>query len=162
MQNSIIVTLALGAGLALTVPAGSRDLGIKLGLLDCAVTGESGTIFEQKESLSCAFTPADGSLTPETYKGSVTEYGLELGKADKQMLQWTVLAPSNDVYKPGLLAGDYVGASAEVTAAVGAGVNLLIGGSQKAFTLQPVSITEQTGLNLAVGVTKFKLETSAN
>ena len=45
---------------------------------------------------------------------------------------------------------------------VGAGVNLLVGGSNKSFTLQPLSVQTQTGLNLALGVTEFKLHTTAN
>ena len=59
-------------------------------------------------------------------------------------------------------AGDYVGASAGVTAAVGAGANLLVGGSSQAFTLQPLSLQTQTGLNLAVGVSQFQLRSTAN
>ena len=66
------------------------------------------------------------------------------------------------MYAPGSLAGDYIGASAEATAAVGAGANLLIGGSNKTFTLQPLSVQAQTGVNLAVGSAEFKLQPSAS
>ena len=61
-------------------------------------------------------------------------------------------------YAAGALAGNYVGVSAEATAAVGVGANLLVGGSDKSFTLQPLSIQEQSGVNLAVGVTEFVLQ----
>ena len=64
-------------------------------------------------------------------------------------MRWLVLAPSSNIYAPGALAGDYLGASAEVTAAVGAGANLLVGGMNGTFTLQPLSLQTQTGLNLA-------------
>ena len=50
-------------------------------------------------------------------------------------MQWLVLTPLKNIYAPGALAGDYVGASAEVTAAVGAGANLLVGGSKKSLHL---------------------------
>jgi len=56
----------------------------------------------------------------------------------------------------------YVGASAEVTAAIGAGANLLVGGSGQAFTLQPLSIQTQTGINIAIGVSQFQLRSTAN
>ena len=72
-------------------------------------------------------------------------------------MQWLVLAPSSHVYAPGALAGDYIGASAEVSAAVGGGANVLVGGSNRSFTLQPVSVQAQTGLNVAVGVAQFQL-----
>ena len=58
-------------------------------------------------------------------------------------------------------AGGVVGASAEASVAVGGGANLLVGGSEKMFTLQPLSVQAQTGLNLAVGVTDFRLRTAA-
>ena len=61
---------------------------------------------------------------------------------------------------PGALAGDYVGASAEASAGVGVGANLLVGGSDESFTLQPVSVQTQTGVNLALGVTSFELRSA--
>ena len=60
-------------------------------------------------------------------------------------------------YAPGSLAGVYIGASAEATVVVGLGANVLVGGSQKQFALQPLSVQAQTGLNLAVGVTELDL-----
>ena len=49
-----------------------------------------------------------------------------------------------------------------MTAAVGAGANLLIGGLNGTFTLQPLSLQTQTGLNLALGVTNFQLRSIEN
>ena len=43
------------------------------------------------------------------------------------------------------------------TFAVGLGANVLVGGSNKSFALQPVSIQTQTGLNVAAGVTELEL-----
>ena len=59
--------------------------------------------------------------------------------------------------RPGSLAGDYVGATAEATVAVGLGANVLIGGSNRQVALQPLSISGQVGLNLAVGVADLQL-----
>ena len=44
-----------------------------------------------------------------------------------------------------------------MTAAVGGGVNLLVGGSNESVMLQPLSVQAQTGLNVALGVTEFEL-----
>ena len=50
-----------------------------------------------------------------------------------------------------------VGATGQATVAVGLGANVLVGGSNRAVALQPLSLTGQTGLNLAVGVAELQL-----
>jgi len=140
----------------------ARDHGIELGVLDCAISGGTGFIFGSSKDLSCTFTPAGTTFAPETYFGVVNKYGLDIGVTDKTIMQWIVLSPMEDIYAPGALAGDYVGASAEITAAVGAGANLLVGGSQHAFTLQPLSVQAQTGVNIAIGVSQFQLRSAEN
>ena len=73
-----------------------------------------------------------------------------------------MLAPTANIYAPGALSGDYVGPSAAASVGVGAGANLLVGGSGSSFTLQPLSVEAQTGLNLAVGVSSFQLRSVGN
>jgi hypothetical protein len=68
---------------------------------------------------------------------------------------WAVFTQT--VAGPGFLAGDYVGASGEATLGAGLGANVLIGGSNRTLTLQPVSVGGQIGLNLAVGVAALYL-----
>jgi hypothetical protein len=60
-----------------------------------------------------------------------------------------------------VLAGDYTGVSAEATVVVGGGANLLVGGSSQTFTLQPLSVQAQSGLNVAAGVTSFQLRAAS-
>ena len=43
------------------------------------------------------------------------------------------------------------------TVGVGAGVNVLVGGSDRTISLQPISVEGQTGLNVAGGVTELEL-----
>ena len=57
----------------------------------------------------------------------------------------------------GTLGGSYVGASGNVAVGVGLGAKVLIGGSRRTITLQPLSIEGQVGLNLALGVTNLVL-----
>jgi len=71
-------------------------------------------------------------------------------------LQWAVFALTGK-HKSGALAGDYLGATAEASIITGGGANLLVGGFQRSFTLQPLSVQAQTGLNLALTVTSMKL-----
>jgi hypothetical protein len=63
-------------------------------------------------------------------------------------------------YGPYGLAGDYAGASGEATIAVGLGANVLVGGSNRTVALQPVSVSGQLGLNLAIGVADLRLRPS--
>lgn len=157
-------TIALAAATALTliaVPATAAE-GVELGVLDCAIEPGTGFIVGSKKELSCTFNPAEKTFAPETYVGDVTKFGLDVGTTGTTMMQWLVIAPSADVYAPGALAGDYVGATAEASAVVGGGANILVGGSSKSFTLQPVSVQAQSGVNLAVGVTQFRLRLAGN
>ncbi len=140
----------------LAMPAMTRE-GIKLGLLECSIQGGSGFIVGSSKKLNCTFRPTQKGFAPEIYVGQVNKFGLDVGMTERTLMQWLVLAPTTDIYSPGALAGNYVGASAEATAAVGAGANVLVGGSNRTFTLQPVSVQAQTGLNLAVGVSQFQL-----
>ncbi len=138
----------------------AQEGGLELGTLDCAIDAGTGFIFGSTKDMRCTFTPQDQSFLPEAYFGNVSKYGLDIGSTKETRMQWLVLARSSNIYKPGALAGDYVGASAEITAGVGAGANLLVGGSGSSFTLQPVSLQTQTGLNLALGVSQFQLRSA--
>jgi hypothetical protein len=162
--TAVLKTTAAAAIIAIAWAgqAQAQDQGIELGVLDCAIGGGTGFIFGSSKDLSCTFTPADKSFSPEAYFGAVNKYGLDIGTTKQTVMQWLVLTPLKNIYAPGALAGDYVGASAEVTAAVGAGANLLVGGSSQAFTLQPLSLQTQTGINIAIGVSQFQLRSTEN
>lgn len=153
-MHRLAFAIALGM---LAAPASAQEAGLELGTLDCAIDGGSGFIFGSTKDLRCTFTPANQEYEPETYVGNVSKYGLDIGKTEETAMRWRVLGPSLNIYAPGALAGDYVGASAEVTAGVGAGANVLVGGGGPTFTLQPLSLQTQKGLNLAIGVSQFKL-----
>lgn len=144
------------------VPGRAQQGGVEIGLLDCVIKGGTGFVFGSTKDVSCTFEPGDRRFAPETYFGVVNRYGLDIGYTKATLMRWAVLASHANIYAPGALAGDYVGASAEVTAAVGAGANLLVGGSAQSFTLQPLSVQTQTGLNVAVGVSQFQLRSTGD
>jgi hypothetical protein len=160
--HKTIIIAAVIAAAACAGPAHAQDQGVELGTLDCAIGGGTGFIFGSSKDLSCTFTPADKTFAPEAYFGAVNKYGLDIGTTKQSVMRWLVLTPLKNIYAPGALAGDYVGASAEVTAAVGAGANLLVGGSSQAFTLQPLSVQTQSGINIAIGVAQFQLRSTEN
>jgi hypothetical protein len=141
--------------------AQAQKAGIELGMLECRVEGGAGFIIGSTKNVLCKYTPANKSLAPENYHGEIHKIGLDVGVTGETHIAWAVLGPTSDIYAPGALAGNYVGASAEASVAVGAGANLLVGGSNKSFTLQPLSVQAQTGVNLAIGIADFRLRTAA-
>lgn len=156
-----LLIAASAAMLAAVSTASSQTKGMELGVLDCKVEGGAGFIIGSTKDVLCTYKPADNNLAPENYHGTISKIGLDIGVTGETLITWAVLAPNADLYAPGALAGEYVGASAEASAAIGAGANLLVGGSNRTFSLQPLSVQAQTGVNLAVGVTEFKLRSAA-
>ena len=112
-------------------------------------------IFTQKQTMTCVFTPSSAA-PPEPYLGRVDEFGVALGAVNERHLVWGVIAPSTGVPR-GALSGTYSGVGVQATAGAGVGANALIGGSGRAFSLQPISVQGQTGLNLAAGVVTVTL-----
>ncbi|MDP2731495.1 MAG: DUF992 domain-containing protein [Hoeflea sp.] len=155
---AIFATLGMGAS---TIPAQADS--VELGLLECTVEGGTGFIFGSSKDLTCEYTPANENGTSEAYFGVINKYGIDIGVTGATLIKWAVLAPTTDYeYQAGSLAGDYRGVSAEATAAAGAGVNLLVGGSDQTFSLQPLSVQAQEGVNVAVGIAEIQLRSAAN
>ena len=151
-MKKIALASLLALGLAAS-PALAKD-GVKIGVLTCDVSGGVGMIIGSSKAVDCTFDGTVGST--ERYKGSIGKFGLDVGVTSKGVMAWAVFAPGK--INRGALAGNYVGASAEATVAVGLGANVLVGGSDKSITLQPLSVQAQTGLNLAAGVASLKLK----
>jgi hypothetical protein len=88
--------------------------------------------------------------------GNIAEYGIELGGVQQGHLAWAVIATTQGIPK-GALAGAYAGVSADVAAGPGVGASALIGGTGRAFSLQPVSVEGEIGINLAAGIRTITL-----
>src|SRR5471032_1182141 len=145
--------LAAGA-LALAGTADAAPHGVKVGTLTCNVASGWGFVFGSSKDLHCTFRPNGHSN--EHYTGTISKFGVDIGYTEGGVLVWGVFAPSSDMRK-GSLSGDYVGGSAQVTAGLGVGANALIGGFDKSFALQPVSVEGSKGLNVAAGVGSISL-----
>lgn len=126
----------------------------RVGVLECNVSGGVGFIITSSKALSCLYKGNDGRT--ERYAGTIRKFGLDVGITGKARMVWGVIAPSAP--GRGALAGNYAGASASASAGVGAGANALVGGAKRSFTLQPVSVQVQTGVNLTAGVSSMTLD----
>ncbi len=127
----------------------------QVGTLSCDVSAGVGMILVQKQTMTCLFTPANGG-PPEPYLGRIDEFGVALGAVSQGRLLWGVVAPASGVPR-GALSGTYTGVGAQASVGAGVGANVLVGGTGRAFSLQPVSVEGQTGLNIAGGVTTVTL-----
>jgi hypothetical protein len=145
--------LAAGA-LALAGTADAAPHGVKVGTLTCSVASGWGFVFGSTKDLHCTFRP--NSHSSEHYTGSISKFGVDIGYTEGGVLVWGVFAPSSDMHA-GALAGDYAGATASATIGVGLGANVLVGGLDKSFALQPLSVEGNRGLNVAAGVGAISL-----
>lgn len=141
------------AGLAIASTADAAPHGVRVGDLTCNVASGWGFVFGSSKDLHCTYR---GNGHREHYIGSISKFGVDIGYTEGGVLVWGVFAPTSDMRK-GALSGDYVGASAQATVAVGVGANALIGGFDKSFALQPLSVEGSKGLNVAAGIGSISL-----
>jgi hypothetical protein len=127
---------------------------VKAGVLNCDVSAGVGFLIGSQKEVSCLFTP-DQRGPQEAYVGAITKFGLDIGATTRGVMVWGVFTET--IGGPGFLTGDYIGASGEATIAAGLGANVLVGGSNRTVALQPISVTGQVGLNLAIGVANLQL-----
>jgi len=140
-----------GAGLFAAFPA---DAATRVGALDCNVSGGVGFVITSQKALSCVFRSDRGRT--EYYYGTVRRFGLDIGVTGPGKLGWLVFAETRP--GPGALAGDYVGGTASVSVGAGVGANALVGGFNNSFTLQPLSLQAQSGVDIAAGIGELTLE----
>ncbi len=151
--KSIIIVAA--ASVAIMAPQARAQEKIAVGQLTCGVKGGVSFIIGSTRELRCVFQVSPG-IEGERYEGQIQKYGLDIGLTNNAVLTWTVLAPTNGL-EPGALSGKYVGIAADASAAIGGGANVLVGGSNRTISLQPVSLQGQTGLNAAVAIAEVEL-----
>ena len=159
-MRRIFIALSAFAFVVATAGAAAAQSPVKVGGLTCDISGGIGMIIASQKAVQCLFTPdpmvPPGPAPQEAYVGSIKKFGLDIGATTAGQMVWAVYAPTNS-YAPGALDGVYAGATAEATFAVGLGANVLIGGSNRTIALQPLSVTGQTGLNVAAGVAALEL-----
>ena len=151
-----IATFTLAAMLSL--PAGAQSW-TQVGTLSCRVDPNIGFIIAGHQPMQCVFKQAPGAVPqvpPQSYDGAINTVGVSVGFSAGSALAWAVFAPTTGV-PAGALAGEYVGVSADVGLGLGAGANVLLGGSNRTIALQPLSVQGSIALNVVAGVSSLKL-----
>lgn len=144
-----VIVAALGPGAA-------SAQSLKAGVLQCHLSGGVGMILMMNQSLDCVFKSKAGG-PPSHYIGRLTNVGANIGISGPGRMVWGVLAATNNL-APGALAGDFVGAQGSVAVGAGAGGAVLVGGSNRSISLQPISVSVGTGLNVSAGVGSLNLQ----
>ncbi len=126
-----------------------------VGSLLCSGSPRVGVLIGSTQSLRCVFHSRSSSRR-YLYEGQVTRVGLDVGVTGNSVLSWAVFARNSRV-RHGTLRGSYVGGSVNVALGPGRGANVLVGGSRRSITLQPISLERSIGVNLAATVTHLTL-----
>lgn len=154
MRRFLLSLIAASAVASIPAAALAQSGGVNAGSLQCRVAGGMGFVFGSSKDLDCLFVRPDGK--GERYVGTINKYGIDIGFTKEAQIVWLVFAPG--AVAAGSLAGEYGGATASATVGAGVGANVLLGGSNKQITLQPVSVEGSAGLNIAAGVAGVTLK----
>lgn len=152
MSNYLKALVASAVISAAALPfAPAAEAAVKTGTLTCHVAPGLGLILGSRRSLECEFRSSRGI---ERYTGRIDRVGLDIGITRNSTIVWSVFEPTRH---HGDLTGRYTGATAQATVGVGLGANVLVGGGENSIALQPLSVTTQTGLNVAAGISSMHL-----
>jgi hypothetical protein len=146
--------LALAAVIALAGTASAQT--IRAGTLTCEGKGSIGLLIGSKEALACTYQPTDGGPS-RAYAGTISSLGISIGVTGPSIIVWGVLASSTEVPSD-MLTGEFVGVSADASLGLGAGAQVLVGGTAKSLVLQPLSVKGEVGVDIAAGVTGLVLK----
>jgi hypothetical protein len=146
-----IATVALVASFA----SANAQQGVRVGVLECTGGQNVGYVVGSVSHLNCVFQSEGGRA--EGYVANVQRFGLDLGFTQNTTVQWAAYAPNTRVPR-GALAGSYGGVGSNASVGVGFGGNFLLGGAGNQYTLQPISVQGQTGLNVTAGIVNLELE----
>ena len=156
MRNRTLASLAAALAMAtLAAPPAPAQSTAQVGTLSCDVSAGVGMILMQKQTMTCLFTPRTGAR-PNLTSDASTSSAWRSAPSARAVLFGSVVAPATGVPR-GALSGTYTGVGAQASVGAGVGANVLVGGTGRSFSLQPVSVEGQTGLNIAGGVTTVTL-----
>src|SRR5215469_13250557 len=157
MLKLLTVTASLAALFALASPLPAQSPNwVKVSGLGCTMSPTIGLRVVGAQNLNCKFTP-DGPYPPENYTGTMGTVGIDVGVIGGGLLAWGVYMPTQGPPQ-GSLAGTYAGASGDIAVGVGAGANVLLGGSGRSVMLQPISVEGSVGIDVTLGVSALTLQ----
>jgi hypothetical protein len=127
---------------------------VQVGVLECRGGASIGFVVGSVTNLGCILRI--NGRPEDRYIATIRKVGVDLGITQETALAWAVFAPTQWLGS-GDLSGNYAGAQGSATLGVGAGGNVLVGGSNNSVALQPLSLQGQVGLSVAAGLESLEL-----
>jgi hypothetical protein len=153
-MRPLIILAGIAAALTASFNGASAQERVQVGVLECRGGASIGFIVGSVTNLGCVLR-VDG-FPEDRYVATIRKVGLDIGITEETALAWGVFAPTKRL-GPGDLSGNYAGAQGSATIGVGAGGNVLVGGSNNSIALQPLSLQGQVGLSVAAGLESLEL-----
>ena len=154
MRRSLLLGLATLVASFTGAAAQQPMARVQLGVLECRGGASIGFIVGSVTNLGCVLR-VDG-MPDDRYVATIRKVGIDIGITEESALAWGVYAPVARL-GPGDLSGNYAGAQGSAAVGVGAGGNVLVGGSNNSIALQPLSLQGQVGLAVAAGLESLEL-----
>lgn len=142
------------AFLAVSSVSSSAQQQVQAGVLECTGGETVGFVIGSVTELNCIYRPDVGPR--QAYRATIRRAGVDVGVTPISSLVWGVFAPTQQIGL-GDLSGNYGGVTAGATVGAGLGANVLYGGSNNSFALQPLSVSGQVGLNVFAGIAGLEL-----
>src|SRR3984957_17066350 len=127
---------------------------VQVEVLECRGGASIGFIVRSVTNLGCVLR-VEG-VPEDRFVATIRKVCIDIGITEESALAWGVWAPVARL-GPGDLSGNYAGAQGSAAVGVGAGGNVLVGGSNNSIALQPLSLQGQVGLNVAAGLESLEL-----
>ena len=143
----------------LTVPV-SAAVQTNIGVLTCtlAESGEKGeTPPSQTRAMVCAFKP-NGAGPEESYSGEIQKVGSRSALSNEPVLIWVVMGPDDRELAPGLLGQTYVGELAPAADGEVRPPKMLVGKSDDAYALRPMSDSPRESATGSVTIVVLKVK----
>jgi hypothetical protein len=153
-MRPLIILAGIAAALTASFNGAGAQERVQVGVLECRGGASVGFIVGSVTNLGCVLR-VDG-FPEDRYVATIRKVGLDIGITEETALAWGVFAPTKRL-GPGDLSGNYAGAQGSATIGVGAGGNVLVGGSNNSIALQPLSLQGQVGLSVAAGLESLEL-----
>ena len=121
------------------------------GQVRCSIAGGFGYGVVGHRAINCTWRRFDGTV--EFYLGSSDKLGVDVGPTNATSVIYDVRTP--DPAPPGLLQGAFAGPGVDLTVISGYGTDVLTG--NQGVLLTPAANTFQTGINVALGLSRLRL-----
>lgn len=159
-------TLALAAIVTIASVAGQAQAAVskpmpmrQAGTLTCSIEPGLGLVVGSARGVACSYSFYDRKGRPvrESYAGSMTRAGFDVGLTSGQTVSWSVFT-AGGFNRRGMMSGAFAGASSDASIVVGAGTHALLGQGRRAISLEPLAASGQVGFGVGFGATGLDLQ----